>query len=120
MDERKMFPKELTHSGVDFVVAGLDKEALTGAAELAQRLRAQGQSVDLYPEAITKFSELFKYLDQRRARWIVGIRASDVDTGVVTLRDLSRRTNEVISILALLDRVNRQRNMNVHRLNDEF
>lgn len=119
MGERQMFPKELPHSGVDFVVTGLDEGALIGAAEVAQRLRALGQSVDLYPDAITKFSEVFKYLDQRRAKWIVGIRASDIATGVLTLRDLRRRTNEVISTLALLDRIKRERDMNVHRLNND-
>ena len=103
MNERKMFPPELADSGVDFVVVGLGDAALPGAASLAHRLRALNQNVDLYPETITKFPELFRYLDQRKAKRIVGIRASDVEAGIVTLRDLrtTDRKNETISILAL-------------------
>ena len=119
MDEGNMFPQELPNSGVDFVVVAHDQEALLAVKDLAHSLRELGQSVDLYPEPVAKFSELFKYLDYRGAKAVVGVRASDVNTGTATLRDLRTRTNESLTVLALLDRVNEERNRNINGRKNE-
>jgi histidyl-tRNA synthetase len=60
MNERGMFPQEIGSSHSDVMITIFDEQSVAGCIELAQELRAEGLSVNLYPEA-DKLKKQLKY-----------------------------------------------------------
>ncbi|HKY22853.1 MAG TPA: histidine--tRNA ligase [Vicinamibacterales bacterium] len=97
MHERGMFPPEVNQSFVDVVVAAIDENAQAAAIEAATDLRkAERLRVDLYPDVVTKMDKIFKYVDQRRAKFIAILGSNEVTAGTVTVRNVAAKTKETI------------------------
>jgi histidyl-tRNA synthetase len=97
MQERGMFPAEVEQASIDVVVAALDEGALPAAMDTATELRRSGAlRVDLYPDVAKKMDRIFKYVDQRRARFIAVIGSDEVAAGTVTLRNVIAKTKETM------------------------
>ena len=97
MQERGMFPPEVEQASIDVVVAALDEGALPAAMATATELRRSGAlRVDLYPDVAKKMDRIFKYVDQRRARFIAVIGSDEVGAGTVTLRNVATKAKETM------------------------
>jgi histidyl-tRNA synthetase len=97
MQERGMFPAAVENTSVDVVVAALEEAAQPAAMETAAELRRSGAlRVDLYPDVSKKMDRIFKYVDQRRARFIATVGGNEVADGTVTLRNVATRKNETV------------------------
>jgi histidyl-tRNA synthetase len=97
MQERGMFPPELEHASIDVVVAALDEGALPAAMETAAELRGSGAlRVDLYPDVAKKMDRIFKYVDQRRAKFIAVLGGNEMASGTVSLRNVATKTSETV------------------------
>jgi histidyl-tRNA synthetase len=98
MDERGMFPSQVEQFSIDVVVAALEEGALSAAMNTATELRRSGDlRVDLYPDVARKMDKIFKYVDQRNAKFIAILGSDEVANGTVTLRNVKARTKEVVS-----------------------
>ena len=98
MQERKMFPPEIEQASIDVVVAALDEGALPAAMETAAELRGSGAlRVDLFPDAAKKMDRIFKYVDQRRAKFIAVLGGNEVANGTVSLRNVATKTSETVT-----------------------
>jgi histidyl-tRNA synthetase len=97
MQERKMFPPEVEQASIDVVVAALDEGALPAAMETAAELRGSGAlRVDLYPDVAKKMDRIFKYVDQRRAKFIAVLGGNEMANGTVSLRNVATKTSETV------------------------
>jgi histidyl-tRNA synthetase len=97
MQERSMFPTEVDEASVDVVVAALDESAQTAAIEVAAGLRRTGKlRVDLYPDVAKKMDRIFKYVDQRKARYIAVLGSDEVKSDTVTVRNVAAKSKETI------------------------
>ena len=97
MQERGMFPPEVERASIDVVVAALDEGALPAAMETAAELRGSGSlRVDLYPDAAKKMDRIFKYVDQRRAKFIAVLGGNELANGTVSLRNVATKTSETV------------------------
>jgi histidyl-tRNA synthetase len=98
MHDRGMFPASVDRSFVEVVVAALDEAAQSAALETATELRRSGTlRVDLYPDVAKKMERIFKYVDQRHARFIAVLGSNEVANGTVSIRDVSTRKQESIA-----------------------
>ena len=98
MHERGMFPESVDRSSVDVVVAALDDTAQTAALDMATELRkADGLRVDLYPDVAKKMDKIFKYVDQRRSRFIAIIGTDEMAAGTVTIRNVAMKSKETMA-----------------------
>ena len=92
-----MFPPEVDEASIDVVVAAIDESAQRAALETATALRgAGGLRVDLYPDVVKKMDKVFKYVDQRRARFIAIVGGDEVAAGTVTLRNVATKAKEAV------------------------
>ena len=92
-----MFPDEVERSSVDIVVAALEPAARAAAMETAAGLRKGTKlRVDLFPDVSKKMDRIFKYVDQRRAKFIATLGGNEVADGTVTLRNVTAKTNETV------------------------
>jgi histidyl-tRNA synthetase len=97
MQERGMFPPEVERASIDVVVAALEDPGLAAAMETAAELRRAGRlRVDLYPDAAKKMDKVFKYVDQRNARFIAVLGSDEVEAGTVTVRNVATKAKETM------------------------
>ncbi len=97
MQERGMFPDEVERSSVDIVVAALEPAARAAAMETAAGLRKGTKlRVDLFPDVSKKMDRIFKYVDQRRAKFIATLGGNEMADGTVTLRNVTAKKNETV------------------------
>ena len=60
--------------------------------ETATELRKAGSlRVDLYPDVAKKMDRIFKYVDQRKARFIAILGSDEIADGTVTLRNVATK-----------------------------
>lgn len=88
MDERGMFPPELSAAPAEVMVALWSGESMSDALSLARDLRAAGLRVDVYPEP-DRLGRQFKYADARGIRFVALIGADEAARGEVAVKDLA-------------------------------
>jgi histidyl-tRNA synthetase len=52
--------------------------------------------VDLYPDVARKMDRIFKYVDQKQARFIAVLGSDEVAAGTVTLRNVAEKTRDTM------------------------
>ncbi len=95
MEERGMFPPELSNSAADVMVTVWSEESVGESMRLASELRAAGLRVLVYPEA-EKLGKQFKYAGQIGVKHVCVLGESEVAEGVVAVKDMA--TGEQVSI----------------------
>ena len=96
MTERGMFPATLAMSPADVMVAMFDASTAAHAMRVADRLRACGLRVLVYPDA-DKLGKQIKYADGRGIPFVALAGDDEIRTGTVTVKDLAAQTQETHS-----------------------
>jgi histidyl-tRNA synthetase len=78
----------LSSDGLDVMVVQMDGGDLSREIEVSHRLRAEGLSVELYPDA-AKLKKQFKHANDRGARWTVVIGEAELESGKLALKDMN-------------------------------
>ena len=88
MNERGMFPPQLVSTPADVLVAIWNEQTMAESLALAQKLRAQGVRVDLYPEA-DKLGKQFKYASARGIPFVAVLGDDERAQGKVGLKEMT-------------------------------
>ena len=88
MSERGMFPPQLVSTPADVLVAIWNEQTMAESLALAQKLRAQGVRVDLYPEA-DKLGKQFKYASARGIPFVAVLGDDERAQGKVGLKEMT-------------------------------
>jgi histidyl-tRNA synthetase len=86
---------EFKTSPSDVLVTVFDSASLTDSLVLAGELRSAGLQIEWYPEAV-RLDRQLKYADTARIRFAVIVGPDEAAKGVVTVKDLQTRTQEVV------------------------
>jgi histidyl-tRNA synthetase len=86
MEEQKMYPDRLAGQP-QLLVTQFDEQTIGPSLDLAQRLRAAGLRVDVYPD-IDRYGRQFKYADERKIRYALLLSPRELEAGVVAVKDL--------------------------------
>lgn len=96
MDERGMFPPEISESRpADVMVTIWNEESAGESLKLASELRGQGLRVLLYPEA-DKLGKQIKYADSLRIPYVCVLGESELGSKTVTLKNM--QTGEQVNV----------------------
>lgn len=79
------------------VVTVFDPQGMKASARLTAALRDQGMAAILYPEA-AKLNKQLKYADRIGAKVVLLYGPDEVEAGVVTVKDLSNRTQRTVAL----------------------
>ncbi|MCY7347188.1 MAG: histidine--tRNA ligase, partial [Pyrinomonadaceae bacterium] len=96
MEERGMFPKELSDSSADVLVTVWNEDSIGESLKLAGELRKQGLRVLVYPEA-DKLGKQFKYADSIKVPFICVLGETELAENKVTLKNLRTGEQEIVS-----------------------
>ncbi len=98
MAERNMFPPSVEHASIDVVVAAMEDTAQPKMMELAALLRQLGHlRVEVFPDVVKKMDRLFKHADQRRAKYLAILGSRELESGTVSVRDISTKSSESVA-----------------------
>ncbi len=97
MEERGMFPDDLTTNAADVMVTLWNEEIAGESLKLANQLRQNGLRVTVYPEA-DKLGKQFKYADQINAPFVCVLGESEIAENKVTLKNMKTGDQEMISV----------------------
>jgi len=101
LKERDVLPS-FEGSGYDTVVFAMNEDLYSVAIEVASKLRAQGQTVDLILEK-KKTKWVFKHASRNEAKYCVIVAGNEYEDGCVSIKDLSLGQQSTIKIDALED-----------------
>jgi histidyl-tRNA synthetase len=96
MSERNMFPADVQKPSADVLLTLFEGEPIEDALRLAADLRAEGTSVEVYPEP-DKLGKQFKYASSKGVPLVVIVGADERARGEVTIKNMT--TGEQTSVL---------------------
>ena len=95
MEERGMFPPELSESSADVLVTVWNEESIGESLKLATELRKQNLRVLVYPET-DKLGKQFKYADSIKIPFVCVMGENELAENKVTLKNLRTGEQETI------------------------
>mmetsp|Transcript_26853 Transcript_26853/g.56701 ORF Transcript_26853/g.56701 Transcript_26853/m.56701 type:complete len:509 (+) Transcript_26853:156-1682(+) len=101
LKERNVLPS-FEGSGYDSVVFAMSDDLYGVAVEVASKLRAEGQTVDLILEK-KKTKWVFKHASRNEAKYCVIVAGNEYENGEVSIKDLSIGEQKAVKIDALGD-----------------
>jgi histidyl-tRNA synthetase len=91
MGERAMFPREVTTTAADVMMAVFDTANTPHAMRVAGQLRRSGLRVLVYPDA-DKLGKQIKYADARGIPFVAILGGDEIGAGTVTVKHLAAQT----------------------------
>jgi histidyl-tRNA synthetase len=91
MNERNMFPADVSRSAADVLVTLFDAESAADALRLAAELRGAGVRADVYPEP-DRLGKQFKYAASIRTPYVAIVGSEEREKNVVTIKDMTTGT----------------------------
>jgi histidyl-tRNA synthetase len=95
MEERGMFPPELSSGSADVLVTVWNADAIGESLNLANELRRENLRVLVYPEA-DKLGKQFKYADSIKIPFVCVLGESELAENKVTLKNLRTGEQEIV------------------------
>jgi len=86
MEEQNLFPEKLAGQP-QLLVTQFDESTVGVSLTLAQRLRAVGLRVDLYPDN-DRYGRQFKYAEERHIRYALLVSPCEIENAVIAVKDL--------------------------------
>lgn len=94
----------LLSDGLDVMVVQMDGGDVSREIEVSHRLRAEGLSVELYPDA-AKLKKQFKHANDRGARWTVVIGEAELESGKLALKDMECGEQWTVTLEEAVERI---------------
>ncbi|HXH68943.1 MAG TPA: histidine--tRNA ligase [Pyrinomonadaceae bacterium] len=107
MEERGMFPKELTDSSADVLVTVWNGQTIDESLKLAGELREEKLRVLVYPEA-DKLGKQFKYAAQINVPFVCVLGENELAENKVTLKNMRTGEQEIITREKISEKVKNQ------------
>ena len=96
MEERGMFPDDLTTNAADVLVTIWNEETAGESLKLANELRQKGLRVLVYPQA-DKLGKQFKYADQINVEYVCVLGETELAENKVKLKNMKTGEQENIA-----------------------
>lgn len=101
MEEQNMFPARLAGQP-QVLVTQFDDSTIGASFELAQKLRAAGLRVDLYPDP-GRYGRQFQYGESRGIRYAALVSPREIEANVVAIKDLESGEQQEIAADQVVD-----------------
>lgn len=103
LEELNLFP-QATNQSTRVLICPFDAEGESYALPLLQQLRAQGINTELYP-AGAKIKKQLDYANNKHVPYVVMIGSDEMQTGLLTVKDMQSGTQEKLTAEQLLKKM---------------
>ena len=107
MEERGMFPENVTANTTDVMVTVWNEETSGESLKLAGELRQKDLRVFVYPQT-DKLGKQLKYADQLKAPFVCILGESEIEEKKVSLKNMKTGDQETVSRNEVVDRIKKQ------------
>lgn len=91
----------LTSVPTQVLITVFDGETMSNSLKLGEQLRNRGVACEIYPYDATQLKKQLEYADKKGIPYVAIIGPDEAREGKVTLKDLSKRTQESITLAQL-------------------
>jgi len=102
MEELNLFPADITQ-GTKVLLAYFDEPAQQYAFKLLQQLRAAGIPSEMYP-SVSKRAKQLDYTNKKRIPFAIIIGSEEVESGILTFKNLNEGTQEKLTMEQVVER----------------
>lgn len=103
MDTLGLLP-EVDSNACQVLFTYFDPEGQIKCLSLANSLRANGISCEVYPD-ITKIKKSFEYADRKGIKFVAVIGSEEIKSGLISLKDMINGSQEELTLLQLSDKL---------------
>lgn len=103
LEELNLFP-EAAAVGTKVLISNFDQEAERYALPILRRLREENVAAELYP-ASAKLKKQMSYADDKRIPYVVLIGSEEMQTGLLTLKDMQSGQQQKLTVEAIVELV---------------
>jgi histidyl-tRNA synthetase len=103
MEELKIFPKEAGKSST-VLVAHFDQASMMYGLHICQALRNNGIATEIYPD-VSKLKKQLEYADKKMIPFALVIGPDEMQTGMLSLKNLETGTQEKLTLEAILSQL---------------
>ncbi len=103
MEELELFP-DSTDASLQLLFIAFDAKAHAFAFNCLAKARKAGINADLYPEP-AKLKKQMKYANDRKAPYVVLIGGNEMESGLLTLKDMETGTQSSLAIDAIIEQL---------------
>ncbi len=103
LEELDLFPKDAI-TGTKVLISNFDAQAEQYALPLLQQLRQAGMAAELYPAA-AKLKKQMSYADAKNIPYVILIGSDEMQSGLLTLKDMQTGEQEKLEMAAILERL---------------
>lgn len=103
LQELNLFP-ESAAAGTRVLISNFDKDAERYALPVLQQLRRSGVAAELYPSS-AKLKKQMSYADDKQIPYVILIGSDEMQTGLLTLKDMQSGQQQKLSAEAIIELV---------------
>lgn len=103
LEELNLFPKSAAQ-GTKVLISNFDEAAELYALPILQQLRSQGIAAELYPSS-AKLKKQMSYADGKNIPYVILIGGDEIETGLLTFKNMESGEQEKLSIEEVTDRL---------------
>jgi histidyl-tRNA synthetase len=103
LHELNLFP-ESAAAGTRVLISNFDKDAERYALAILQQLRSANVAAELYPSS-AKLKKQMSYADDKRIPYVILIGSDEMQTGLLTLKDMESGQQQKLSAEAIVELV---------------
>jgi histidyl-tRNA synthetase len=103
LEELNLFPQNAI-AGTKVLLSNFDTDAERYALPLLQQLRRAGVAAELYPAA-AKLKKQMSYADAKNIPYVILIGSDEMQSGMLTLKDMETGDQEKLNIAAIIERM---------------
>lgn len=101
METLQLFPNSANNPLQVFMI-GMEEASHLFAFECAEKLRSAGIITDIYPEP-AKIKKQMEYANKRNAQYVIVIGADEMQTGLLTLKNMINGNQEKMSLESIIN-----------------
>lgn len=105
LTELNLFPAEL-EKGLTLLFVNFGEKEQAYCLGLLKQVRAQGIDAELYPTYEAKMKKQMKYADDKRVAYVALVGETEMQQGLIQLKNMATGEQELLSLNELIERLN--------------
>jgi histidyl-tRNA synthetase len=105
LTELNLFPAEL-EKGLTLLFVNFGEKEQAYCLGLLKQVRAQGIDAELYPTYEAKMKKQMKYADDKRVSYVALVGETEMQQGLIQLKNMATGEQEALSLNELIERLN--------------
>jgi histidyl-tRNA synthetase len=105
LTELNLFPAEL-EKGLTLLFVNFGEKEQAYCLGLLKQVRAQGIDAELYPTYEAKMKKQMKYADDKRVAYVALVGETEMQQGLIQLKNMATGEQEALSLNELIERLN--------------